>query len=56
MSVDLMKSQEYELRWKKHSLRYGFIKQKYQVQFWIHNQYEKVRDRKCRSPGFLFAL
>jgi len=56
VSVELMKSQEYELRWKKHSLRYGFIKQKYQVQFWIHNQYEKVRDRKCRSRGFLFAL
>lgn len=42
VSVELMKSQEYELRWKKHSLRYGFIKQKYQVQFWIHNQYEKT--------------
>ncbi|POI21156.1 hypothetical protein CIB84_015097 [Bambusicola thoracicus] len=56
VSVELMKSQQYELRWKKHSFRSGNIKQKYQVQFWEHDQYEKVRDRKRRSPGFLFAL
>ncbi|XP_065599099.1 LOW QUALITY PROTEIN: cytokine receptor common subunit beta-like [Cyrtonyx montezumae] len=42
VSVELIENQEYELRWKKHSLQYGFIKQQYQVQFWKHNQYEKT--------------
>uniref|UniRef100_A0A669Q2P8 Fibronectin type-III domain-containing protein n=1 Tax=Phasianus colchicus TaxID=9054 RepID=A0A669Q2P8_PHACC len=42
VSVELMKNQEYELRWKKHTLRYGFIRQRYEVQFWKHNQYKKT--------------
>ncbi|OXB51833.1 hypothetical protein ASZ78_007937, partial [Callipepla squamata] len=50
VSVELIENQEYELRWKKHGLQYGFIKQQYQVQFWKHNQYEKVNDGSWVSP------
>ncbi|NWY63442.1 IL3RB protein, partial [Chionis minor] len=49
VSVTVTENQEYELRWKKHTLRYGFIKQRYQVEYWKSNQYEKVSLRKCRS-------
>ncbi|XP_021239504.1 cytokine receptor common subunit beta-like isoform X2 [Numida meleagris] len=42
VSVELTRDQEYDLRWKKHTLQYGFIKQQYQVQFWEHNQYAKT--------------
>ncbi|NXC43994.1 IL3RB protein, partial [Penelope pileata] len=42
VSVKLTENQEYELSCIKHTCQYGFIKQKYQVQFWEHNQYEKV--------------
>ncbi|NXK49799.1 IL3RB protein, partial [Chauna torquata] len=49
VSVEVTENQEYELRWIKHTLQYKFMKQKYQVQYWKHNQYEKVSHRKCRS-------
>ncbi|KFO84429.1 Cytokine receptor common subunit beta, partial [Buceros rhinoceros silvestris] len=42
VSVTVTESQEYELRWIKHTLKYGFIKQRYQVEYWMNNQYEKV--------------
>ncbi|XP_042693702.1 cytokine receptor common subunit beta-like isoform X2 [Centrocercus urophasianus] len=58
VSVELMRNQEYELRWKKHTLRYGFIKQQYEVQFWKHNQYEKtLKTIKITNdePPFIFT-
>lgn len=55
VSVTVMENQEYELRWIKHALRYDFIKQRYQVEYWKNSQYEKVTPRKSRSLGFLFA-
>ncbi|NXJ76250.1 IL3RB protein, partial [Trogon melanurus] len=42
VSVTVTENQEYELRWIKHSLRYSFIKQRYQVEYWKNNQYGKV--------------
>ncbi|KFM02123.1 Cytokine receptor common subunit beta, partial [Aptenodytes forsteri] len=49
VSVTVTESQEYELRWIKHTFQYGFIKQRYQVEYWKNNQYGKVSLRKCRS-------
>ncbi|NXG60537.1 IL3RB protein, partial [Hemiprocne comata] len=49
VSVTMTENQEYELRWIKHTLRYNFIKQRYQVEYWENNQYEKVSLRKYRS-------
>ncbi|KFV43813.1 Cytokine receptor common subunit beta, partial [Tyto alba] len=49
VSITVTESQEYELRWTKHVLGYNFIKQRYQVEYWKNNQYEKVSLRKCRS-------
>ncbi|NXF38445.1 IL3RB protein, partial [Nyctibius bracteatus] len=54
VSVTAIENQEYELRWIKHTLAYSFIQQRYQVEYWKNNEYEKVSLRKCRSPGFLF--
>ncbi|KFR08858.1 Cytokine receptor common subunit beta, partial [Nipponia nippon] len=42
VSVTVTESQEYELGWIKHTLFYGNIKQRYQVEYWKNNQYEKV--------------
>ncbi|NWI64628.1 IL3RB protein, partial [Todus mexicanus] len=42
VSVTVTENQEYELRWIKHTLRYDFIKQRYQVEYWKNNEYEKV--------------
>ncbi|KFW96086.1 Cytokine receptor common subunit beta, partial [Phalacrocorax carbo] len=42
VSVTVTESQEYELNWIKHSMRYSFIKQRYQVEYWKKGQYEKV--------------
>ncbi|NXU47372.1 IL3RB protein, partial [Turnix velox] len=42
VSVTVTENQEYELRWTKHTLRYSFIKQRYQVEYWKNNQYKKV--------------
>ncbi|NWI35144.1 IL3RB protein, partial [Sula dactylatra] len=49
VSVTVTENQEYELNWVKHTLRYNFIKQRYQVEYWKNSQYEKVSLRKCRS-------
>ncbi|KFR01810.1 Cytokine receptor common subunit beta, partial [Opisthocomus hoazin] len=49
VSVTVTENQEYELKWTKYTLRYGFIKQRYQVEYWRDNQYEKVSLRKRRS-------
>ncbi|NXI42032.1 IL3RB protein, partial [Galbula dea] len=45
VSVTMTENEEYELRWIKHTLRYNFIKQKYEVEYWKNNQYEKVNFR-----------
>ncbi|NXR22553.1 IL3RB protein, partial [Cinclus mexicanus] len=42
VTVTATENQEYELWWKKHHLKYGFIKQRYQVKYWENNRYEKV--------------
>ncbi|NXY91046.1 IL3RB protein, partial [Alcedo cyanopectus] len=42
VSVTVTENQEYELRWIKHTLKYPFIKQSYQVEYWKTNQNEKV--------------
>ncbi|NXE08602.1 IL3RB protein, partial [Lophotis ruficrista] len=42
VSVTMIKNQEYELRWKKHTLKYKFIQQRYQVEYWKNSQYKKV--------------
>ncbi|NXN96644.1 IL3RB protein, partial [Rhinopomastus cyanomelas] len=42
VSVTATETQEYELRWTKHSLRFEHIKQRYQVEYWKNNQYEEV--------------
>ncbi|NXE93845.1 IL3RB protein, partial [Menura novaehollandiae] len=42
VSVTATENQEYELRWIKHNLRYNFITQRYQVEYWENNRYEKV--------------
>ncbi|NXD10013.1 IL3RB protein, partial [Nothocercus nigrocapillus] len=55
VSVITRENQEYEMRWIKHTLQYGFIKQRYEVQYWKDNQYKKVSHKKHGIPGFLFA-
>ncbi|NXN16766.1 IL3RB protein, partial [Indicator maculatus] len=42
VSVTVMENQEYELSWIKHTLNYNIIKQRYEVEYWKNNQYEKV--------------
>ncbi|NXK90649.1 IL3RB protein, partial [Formicarius rufipectus] len=49
VSVTATENQEYELRWIKHTMSYGFIKQRYQVEYWESNRYEKVTLTKCRN-------
>ncbi|NXU79868.1 IL3RB protein, partial [Oreotrochilus melanogaster] len=49
VSVTVTENREYELRWIKHTLAYGFITQRYEVEYWKNNQYEKVSLRECRS-------
>ncbi|XP_068798886.1 cytokine receptor common subunit beta isoform X2 [Struthio camelus] len=59
VSVTMRENQEYELRWIKHTLQYSFIKQRYEVQYWKHNQYEKTLQRINISndePPFIFTL
>ncbi|XP_014463664.1 cytokine receptor common subunit beta [Alligator mississippiensis] len=38
LTVTTKEDQEYELRWVKHKLQYGFIKQSYQVLYWKADQ------------------
>ncbi|KAM6302240.1 cytokine receptor common subunit beta isoform 2-T3 [Podargus strigoides] len=59
VSVTVTENQEYELRWIKHTLRYGFIKQRYEVEYWKNNQYEKTLQKLNISndePPFIFTL
>ncbi|NWZ54525.1 IL3RB protein, partial [Haliaeetus albicilla] len=42
VSVTVTGNQEYELRWIKHTFKYGFIKQRYEVEYWKTHQYKKV--------------
>ncbi|KAM6092749.1 cytokine receptor common subunit beta-like isoform 1-T2 [Theristicus caerulescens] len=58
VSVTVTESQEYELGWIKHTLAYNFIKQRYQVEYWKNNQYEKTRQKLNISndePPFIFT-
>ncbi|KAM6092751.1 cytokine receptor common subunit beta-like [Theristicus caerulescens] len=58
VSVTVTESQEYELGWIKHTLKYGNIKQRYQVEYWKNNQYEKTRQKLNISndePPFIFT-
>ncbi|EOB03953.1 Cytokine receptor common subunit beta, partial [Anas platyrhynchos] len=59
VSVKATEDHEYELRWKKHTFQYNFIKQKYQVQYWKHNQYNETLQTLNISndePPFIFTL
>ncbi|XP_010190718.1 PREDICTED: cytokine receptor common subunit beta-like, partial [Mesitornis unicolor] len=45
--------------WMKHTFRYDFIKQRYQVKYWKKNQYEKTLQQLNISndePPFIFTL
>ncbi|KAM6144535.1 LOW QUALITY PROTEIN: cytokine receptor common subunit beta [Phoenicopterus ruber ruber] len=58
VSVTVTENQEYELRWIKHTLRYD-IKQRYQVEYWKNNQYEKTLQKlniSIDEPPFIFTL
>ncbi|XP_074757439.1 cytokine receptor common subunit beta-like isoform X2 [Athene noctua] len=56
VSVTVTESQEYELRWTKHTLGYNFIKQRYQVEYWKNNQYKKtVLNISNDEPPFIFT-
>ncbi|NXY77797.1 IL3RB protein, partial [Glareola pratincola] len=48
VSVTVTENQEYELRWTKYALRYSFIKQRYQVEYWKNNQYKNVSLESAR--------
>ncbi|NXG91837.1 IL3RB protein, partial [Stercorarius parasiticus] len=48
VSVTVTENQEYELRWTKYTLRYSFIKQRYQVEYWKNNQYKMVSLESAR--------
>ncbi|XP_074727361.1 cytokine receptor common subunit beta isoform X2 [Strix uralensis] len=57
VSVTVTESQEYELRWTKYTLGYN-IKQRYQVEYWKNNQYEKTLQTLNISndePPFIFT-
>ncbi|KAF2980370.1 hypothetical protein EK904_008309 [Melospiza melodia maxima] len=59
VSVTATGNQEYELRWKKHNLKYNFIPQRYQVKYWENNRYEKtlqVLNISNDEPPFIFTL
>ncbi|XP_061867996.1 cytokine receptor common subunit beta [Colius striatus] len=59
VSVTLTEDQEYELRWIKYALQYNFIKQRYEVEYWKTNQYEKTLQKLNISndePPFIFTL
>ncbi|XP_075012193.1 cytokine receptor common subunit beta-like isoform X3 [Calonectris borealis] len=59
VSVTVTENQEYELRWIKHTLQYNFITQRYQVEYWKNNQYEKTLQKLNISndePPFIFTL
>ncbi|XP_065511925.1 cytokine receptor common subunit beta-like [Caloenas nicobarica] len=58
VSVTVTENQEYELRWIKHTLGYGFIKQRYEVEYWQNDPYEKTVQKLNISndePPFIFA-
>ncbi|XP_065487868.1 cytokine receptor common subunit beta-like isoform X2 [Caloenas nicobarica] len=58
VSVTVTENQEYELRWIKHTLGYGFIKQRYEVEYWQNDQYEKTVQKLNISndePPFIFT-
>ncbi|XP_040450684.1 cytokine receptor common subunit beta [Falco naumanni] len=59
VSVTVTENGEYELRWIKHTLRYGFIKQRYEVEYWKSNQYDKAPQKLIISndePPFILTL
>ncbi|KAM9293407.1 cytokine receptor common subunit beta-like [Morus bassanus] len=59
VSVTVTENQEYELNWVKHTLRYNFIEQRYQVEYWKNSQYEKTLQKlniENDEPPFIFTL
>ncbi|XP_050179698.1 neutrophil cytosol factor 4 isoform X1 [Myiozetetes cayanensis] len=59
VSVTATENQEYELRWVKHTMGYDFITQRYQVEYWENNRYEKTLQKLNISndePPFIFTL
>ncbi|XP_009880159.1 PREDICTED: cytokine receptor common subunit beta-like [Charadrius vociferus] len=59
VSVTVTENQEYELKWIKQTLGYSFIKQRYQVEYWKNDQYEKTPQKLNISndePPFIFTL
>ncbi|XP_074025198.1 cytokine receptor common subunit beta-like [Numenius arquata] len=59
VSVTVTENQEYELRWTKHTFKYGFIKQQYQVEYWKNNQHKKTAEKLNivnDEPPFIFTL
>ncbi|XP_071585949.1 cytokine receptor common subunit beta isoform X3 [Heliangelus exortis] len=59
VSVTMTENREYELRWIKHTLAYSFITQRYEVEYWKNNQYEKTLQKLHISndePPFIFTL
>ncbi|KAM8820033.1 cytokine receptor common subunit beta-like [Eudromia elegans] len=59
VSVTKRENQEYEMRWIKYTLQYDFIEQRYEVQYWKANQYEKTLqtiDVVNDEPPFIFTL
>ncbi|PKU49078.1 cytokine receptor common subunit beta-like [Limosa lapponica baueri] len=59
VSITVTENQEYELRWTKHTFEYDFIKQRYQVEYWKNNQYEKTAEKLNivnDEPPFIFTL
>ncbi|XP_057276651.1 cytokine receptor common subunit beta [Pezoporus wallicus] len=59
VSVTVTENKEYELSWIKHTLRYNFIKQRYQVEYWENNQHKKTLQKlniNNDEPPFIFTL
>ncbi|XP_010583759.1 PREDICTED: LOW QUALITY PROTEIN: cytokine receptor common subunit beta-like [Haliaeetus leucocephalus] len=59
VSVTVTGNQEYELRWIKHTFKYGLIKQRYEVEYWKTHQYKKTLQKlniNNDEPPFIFTL
>ncbi|XP_049677609.1 cytokine receptor common subunit beta-like isoform X2 [Accipiter gentilis] len=59
VSVTVTGNQEYELRWVKQTFEYGFIQQRYEVEYWKTHQYKKTLEKlniNNDEPPFIFTL
>ncbi|XP_016161480.1 PREDICTED: cytokine receptor common subunit beta isoform X2 [Ficedula albicollis] len=55
VTVTATENQEYELKWIKHPLNYGFITQRYQVKYWENNRYEEMLAASTEYRGKMRA-